>query len=248
MDKIRRYMDEQEPLRTFRTNNMDYSYESIKIQYVFQNLAQAEEKLEMDLPLTFSHKHNQPEPTTKIRNGEQTMDIQIAMQCTVLKPRPMETITRVPFFTNKQACENAISRLKMIAHYSSTMMPHITMCKLNELLHHFRMESNGIFMKTTPTVNSLPPTTDAEDKFHHILIQSTATNGQSGFHSPRRIHNQEDIYRPHQSQPMSTCPTRPKPDAHHNTKKRAHERHTHRQRTRPGPPKRAKVPSASTST
>ena len=97
------------------------------------------------------------------------MDIQLAMQCTVLKPRPMETITRVPFFTNKQACENAISRLKMIAHYSSTMMPHITMCKLNELLHHFRMESNGIFMKTTPTVYPLPPTTDAEDKFRHIL-------------------------------------------------------------------------------
>ena len=98
------------------------------------------------------------------------MDIQMTMQCTVITPRTMETITRVPFYTNKQACENAISRLKMIAHYSSTMMPHITMCKLTELLHHFRLESNGIFMSTIPTVHPLPPTTDAEDKFHHIML------------------------------------------------------------------------------
>ena len=241
MDKIRRHMDEQEPLRTFRTNNMDYAYESIKIQYLFQNLAQEDDKFEMDLPLTFSHKHNQPEPTTKIRNGEQTMDIQIAMQCTVLKPRPMETITRVPFFTNKQACENAISRLKMIAHYSSTMMPHITMCKLNELLHHFRMESNGIFMKTTPTVYPLPPTTDAEDKFHHIFTNQPPPM----VNLDSTAQGESTIKKTFQATPKSAnvnMSDRPKPDTHHNTKKRAHERHTHRQHTRPGPPKRAKSP------
>lgn len=163
-------LQNQEPLRMFQTDGWEYRLDDAKITYNYRDIDNKEAQQQIRLPLTFLQRSIIPDPiVTQTRDNDYSAEFNITFQCTVATTLNTAMICRVPFSTNKQACENAINRLKVIAHHSSALMPHVTICKLNELLHMFRMESMNIFMKTWPTSAPLPPRDETERKFHQIL-------------------------------------------------------------------------------
>lgn len=169
IEESKENLQQQEPLQTFKTEGWDYKIEDPTIDYKFTNMDKLEEQHTVKLPLTFLQRTNMPDPVIHVIDNDCFVDIQVTFVCNVTPTEHTGMLSRVPFPTNKQACENAVTRLKQVAFYSTTMMPHVTMCKLNELLHMFRLESANIFTKSWPTTHPLPPIDESQKKFHQII-------------------------------------------------------------------------------
>jgi len=193
------YLRRKEPLQTYVSHDIPLEFHRIEPRIRIPDETETGATyFAVKYPLDHTHRTQMPKPALFETDEGLEAECVIHMAVTVKETENyvQNGVCTVPFRTTKMACDNLIARTKALAFYSAAMMPHAIICKMSEIFHSFKLESQDIAMTTWPTAFKLP----LNDKVDKSFLELVNKGMYKITPTP-----------PTQESPTSTSSTRPTP-------------------------------------